>query len=105
MSNIITLTVENYETEISSGSIVIDFFANWCGPCKSFAPVFEEAAARYEGKIKFAKINVDEQRDLALKNKVMSIPTLLFFKDGEQVDRVTGVTDQATLSKKLDLIV
>jgi thioredoxin 1 len=105
MSTIITLTEDNYEREIANGSIAIDFYADWCNPCKMMSPIFDEAADTYEGKIKFAKINIDEQRKLALANKVMGIPTLLFFKDGEQKDRVTGVVDKATLAQKLDAIV
>ena len=99
------LTESNYDAEITSGAIVIDFYADWCGPCKMMAPTFDEAAAAFEGKIRFAKINIDEQRKLAVANKVMSIPTLLFFKDGELKDRVTGVIDAATLTQKLNAIV
>ncbi|MDR2156343.1 MAG: thioredoxin [Clostridiales Family XIII bacterium] len=105
MSNIIVLTEDNYEREIADGATVIDFYADWCGPCKMMSPIFDEAAETYAGKIKFAKINIDEQRKLAVSNKVMSIPTLLFFKDGAQADRVTGVIDKALLTQKLDAIV
>jgi thioredoxin 1 len=105
MSNIIVLTEDNFESEISSGSIAIDFYADWCQPCKMMAPTFHEAADTYDGKIKFAKVDIEDQRKLALSNKVMSIPTLLFFKDGALIDRVTGVIDQATLARKLEAIV
>jgi thioredoxin 1 len=104
MSNIIILTEDNYENEIANGSVVIDFYADWCGPCKMMSPIFDEASNTYEGKVKFAKINIDEQRKLAVSNKVMSIPTLLFFKDGEQKDRVTGLINKETLTQKLDAL-
>ena len=102
MSDINVLTKDNFKSETENGSYAIDFFADWCGPCKMMGPVFEEAASSYDGKIKFGKINIDEQRDLAMEFKVMSIPTLLFFKDGEVKDRVTGVIDATTLKGKLD---
>ncbi|MDR1953051.1 MAG: thioredoxin [Clostridiales Family XIII bacterium] len=105
MSNIIILTEDNYENEIADGSVVVDFYADWCGPCKMIAPILDEASKTYDEKIKFAKINIDEQRKLAVSNKVMSIPTLLFFKDGEQKDRVTGVINKETLAQKLDAII
>jgi thioredoxin 1 len=104
MSEIKILTEDNYDAEIASGAIVIDFYADWCGPCKMMAPAFDEAATAFDGKIRFAKINIDEQRKLAVVNKVMSIPTLLFFKDGVLKDRVTGVIDAATLTQKLNAI-
>ncbi len=102
MSDIKILTVENFAEETGSGAYAIDFYADWCGPCKMMGPVFEEAAVNYDGKIKFGKINIDEQRNLAMEHKVMSIPTLLFIKDGQVADRVTGVIDATALKEKLD---
>jgi thioredoxin 1 len=104
--NIIMLTEENYEKEVaqSSSPIVIDFYADWCNPCKMMAPVFDEAAAEYEGKVRFAKINGYESKKLAIKSKVLSIPTLLFFKGGEQVDRVTGALDAVQLRGRIDAL-
>jgi thioredoxin 1 len=104
MSEIKHLSEDNYEQEIATGAVVIDFYADWCGPCKMMAPVFEEAAQEYDGKVTFAKLNIDLAKQIAVSNKVMSIPTLLFFKDGEQKARVTGVIDKATLAQKLDSI-
>jgi thioredoxin 1 len=104
MSEIKHLSEDNYEQEIASGVAVVDFDADWCGPCKMMAPVFEEAAQEYDGKATFAKLNIDLAKQISVANKVMSIPTLLFFKDGEQKDRVTGVIDKATLAQKLDAI-
>lgn len=104
MSEIKMLTAENYAEETGSGAYAIDFYADWCGPCKMMGPVFEDAAGTYDGKISFGKINIDEQRSLALEHKVMSIPTLLFIKDGEVKDRVTGVIDATALKEKLDAL-
>ena len=105
MSNIKILTEENFDTETASGTYAIDFYADWCGPCKMMAPVFDEASETYDGKVKFGKINIDEQRKLAMTHKVMSIPTLLFIKDGEVKDRVTGVIDATALKEKLDALI
>lgn len=104
MTEIIKLTESNYQNEIASGAVAVDFYADWCGPCKMMAPIFEEVAAEYDGKVKFAKLNIDESKSIAVANKVMSIPTLLFFKDGEVKDRVTGVIDATVLKEKLEAI-
>lgn len=104
MSDIKMLTEGNFAEETGSGAYAIDFYADWCGPCKMMGPVFEEAASAYDGKVKFGKINIDEQRNLAMEHKVMSIPTLLFFKDGQVNDRVTGVIDATALKEKLDAL-
>lgn len=104
MSEIKILTEENFESEISSGAYAIDFYADWCGPCKMLGPIFEEASQKYAGKINFGKINIDEQRKLAMTHKVMSIPTMVFVKDGAEIDRVTGVIDATALNEKLDAL-
>ena len=101
MSEIKVISAEEYEQVIASGAVVIDFYAEWCGPCKMMSPIFEEAQDTYAGEVTFAKINVDNARDLAMANKIMSIPTLMFFKDGELVERVSGVLDKAALEGKL----
>jgi thioredoxin 1 len=104
MSNINLLTTENFADETATGAYAIDFYADWCGPCKMMGPVFEEASSNYDGKVKFGKINIDEQRNLALEHQVMSIPTLLFIKDGKVMDRITGVVDATALKEKLDAL-
>jgi thioredoxin 1 len=88
----------------TSVPIVIDFYADWCNPCKMMAPAFDEVAAEYGDRVRFAKINVDESKKLAIKSKVLSIPTLLFFKGGEQVDRVNGALDAVQLKGRLDAL-
>ena len=84
--------------------VVIDFYADWCGPCKMMAPIFEETMAEYEGRVVFAKINVDESKGIAMKYKVLGIPTLIFFKEGEVADRVSGVIEKGTLCGKIDAL-
>jgi len=102
MSEITVLNDGNYNEVTGSGVVVVDFYADWCGPCKMMAPIFDEAKDVYEGKAVFAKINVDDNRSIALDNKVMGIPTLIFFKDGKIADRVTGVIDKSALYSKVD---
>ncbi|MCL1895189.1 MAG: thioredoxin [Clostridiales bacterium] len=102
MGEIQVLNDNNYNDVTGSGVVVVDFYADWCGPCKMMAPIFEEAKEAYAGRAVFAKINVDENKGIAIDNKIMSIPTLLFFKDGQIADRVSGVLDKATLYGKID---
>jgi thioredoxin 1 len=104
MSDILILNSENFDDLTSKGVVIVDFYADWCGPCKMMAPVFEEAKNAYDGKAVFAKINVDDSKDVAIKHKIMSIPTLLFFKDGQIADRVSGVLDKGALNGKIDAL-
>lgn len=106
MSNIIYLTEENYENEAlkSSVPVLVDFYADWCGPCQALSPVLEAVADKYLGKVKICKLNIDASRKLAISNRVMSIPTLFFIKNGEIVDRVTGAMAQPALEDKLDAL-
>jgi thioredoxin 1 len=97
----VILTKENFEQEVLKSDIpvVVDFWATWCGPCKMIAPILEQIATEYQGKIKVAKANVDEQMQLAIEYKVEVIPTLFFFKDGQMKKKVVGVqTKQEILS-------
>jgi len=102
VSDIKYLDSGSYKDFIASGVVVVDFYADWCGPCKMFAPVFEEAVAEYAGRASFAKVNVDENKDIAAENKIMGIPTLIFFKDGEIAHRISGVLDKGTFYSKID---
>jgi len=97
-----TLTIDNFDSAISKGKWVIDFWAEWCGPCKMMAPQFEAAAKELKGKVNFGKVDVDAQPDLAGRFEVMSIPTLLFINEGEQVNRYSGAIpkDEITLMTK-----
>lgn len=82
--------------------VLVDFFAEWCGPCKMIAPSIDELAKDYDGKALVVKLNVDESMDTAQTFGVMSIPTLVFIKDGQEVDRVTGALPKDALQEKLD---
>ena len=93
-----------FETDVlkSDTPVLVDFWAEWCGPCKMIAPVLEEAAGHYEGKIRIAKLNVDENATLAAKFNIRSIPTLLLFNKGEVVAREVGAVSQSHLRAFLD---
>ena len=84
---------------------MIDFFATWCGPCKMLGPVMEQLADRYDGKAVVAKVDVDEQRELAIQYRVMSVPTVLFIKDGKVVDRKIGVREPEEYTNLLDTLI
>lgn len=95
--NVSDLTSENFDKFIKEDKIVIDFWAPWCGPCKMMGPVFEEAAGEMKDKVKFGKVNVDDEGELAQRFQVMSIPTLIVFRDGEQIDRISGLVSKKDL--------
>lgn len=97
-------TDENFEQEVLNSDIpvLVDFYADWCGPCKMLAPVIEELAKEYQGKVKIGKLNVDEEQNTSKKYKVMSIPTLIFFKEGKEVDKHVGMLSKDQLVEKLE---
>lgn len=100
----ITFTDENFENEVinSDKPVLIDFWAVWCGPCKIIAPVVEELAGEYEGKVKVGKLDVDENQQVSIKYGVRSIPTLLIFKDGKVKDTIIGAVPKAQIVQKLN---
>ena len=100
----IKITSENFEEEVIKSDIpvLVDFFATWCGPCGALSPIIEEIAEEYAGKVKVGKVDVDEQPALARKFRVMSIPALLFFKNGRIVNTVVGFSDRGKLAGIID---
>jgi thioredoxin 1 len=97
MSNAQDLTKETFESTIGSGVTLVDFWAEWCAPCRLMTPVLDDLAATYDGKVTIGKINVDNEGELAGNYDVSSIPTLLVFKDGELSKRFVGVTSKEDL--------
>ncbi len=104
--DIVTLTDANFDSEIlrAAKPAMVDFWAEWCGPCKVQAPIVEALAGKYAGQIIVGKLNVDEAKATASKYKVDAIPTLIFFKDGKELDRVVGLTQEAELAAKKDKV-
>lgn len=104
--HVMMVNAENYEAEVLNSSIpvVVDFYADWCGPCQTIGPIMDELANEYQGKIKICKVNVDGQRELARKFKVMSIPTILMYKDGDQKNRLNGAYSKGEFIKMIDEI-
>ena len=96
----VTLTQENFRTEVldAKGTVLVDFWAAWCGPCRMLSPVVDEVAAELPG-VKVGKVNIDEQPDLAAQFDVMSIPTLVVFKDGKAVNQSVGVIPKEAILK------
>ena len=100
----VILTSGNFEKEESDSEIpvLVDFYADWCGPCKAMAPVVEELAEEYAGKVKVGKINVDNAMDIATKYRIMSIPTFMVFKGSEAVAKMIGMQDKRVLKEAMD---
>lgn len=98
------LNKENFESEAvkSDKAVIVDFWAEWCGPCKEIAPVFEKLSLEYEGKLKFAKVNTAENQDLAGEHGVRAIPCLVVFNKGKEVERIMGYFPEDKLKAKID---
>lgn len=106
MARLVEITDSNFETEVigSDTPVLIDFWAEWCGPCKVIAPIVEEIAGEYEGKIKVGKLDVDSNQQVALRYGIRSIPTLLIFKSGKVVDQIVGAVPKPHLTGRLEKV-
>ncbi|MGA9046001.1 thioredoxin [Sulfuricurvum sp.] len=104
MGKYVELTVSNFDEVTKEGVSLVDFWAPWCGPCRMIAPVIEELAAEYEGKANICKVNTDEEQDIAVKYGIRSIPTILFFKNGEVVEQMVGAASKQAFADKINAL-
>ncbi len=105
MSNLIAnSTTASWDKDVidHNGLVLVDFWAVWCGPCRMIAPTIEELAGEYKGKLKVVKLNTDENPDIASRYKIMGIPTIIFFKNGEKVDQMVGAVPKPQIKSKID---
>jgi len=104
MANLLEITEKNFDAEVMSSNIpvLIDFWAVWCAPCKMIAPIIENLATEYSGKLKVGKCDVDANQSIAIKYGIRSIPTLLIFKNGEVVQQIVGALPKQTIKAKVD---
>ncbi len=102
MAKYIELTSANFEATVKEGVSLVDFWAPWCGPCRMIAPVIEELAEEFDGKANICKVNTDEEQDIGVKYGIRSIPTIMFFKDGELVDQMVGAASKQAFADKLN---
>ena len=104
MSKAFEVTDSSFESDVVGATtpVVVDFWAVWCGPCRMVAPIVDELATEYEGKVSFAKLNVDENPEVSMKYGIRSIPTLLVFKDGKPVDQIVGALPKKEMQKRVE---
>ena len=106
MGEPIEVSENTWEDEVLNSElpVLVDFWAEWCGPCKMIAPALHDLALEYDGKLNVAKVDVDSAPNIAMKYRVSSIPALIFFKDGQPVDQVIGAVPKGALKKKIDAV-
>ncbi|NNE09615.1 MAG: thioredoxin [Gemmatimonadetes bacterium] len=105
--HVINVTDDSFQDQVvgSSVPVIADFWAEWCGPCKRIAPLLDEVATEYDGKVKIAKVDVDSNPQIASSFGIRSIPTLLFFHNGEVVDQVIGIVPKDQITDKVDKMI
>lgn len=101
---VVEITDSNFNEEVlqSSGIVLVDVFATWCGPCRVMSPIIDEIAREYEGRIKVGKLDVDKNPNIPSKYNILSVPTLLFFKNGQLMDQQIGLISKQALKRKID---
>jgi len=101
---VIDVTTSTWDSEVlnSDGLVLVDFWAVWCGPCRMVSPTIEELAKEYSGRLKVVKLNTDENPDVASRYKIMGIPTLMFFREGEKIDQIVGAVPKTQLKNKIE---
>lgn len=101
---VVVLTKDNFDQEVikSDKPVLIDFWATWCGPCRAVAPIMDELAEAFDGKAKICKLNVDDEGEIAQKFRIMSIPTVMLYKNGEMVDKVIGARSKDEFAKLIE---
>src|SRR5206468_12707674 len=104
--NIVNLTQENFAAEVlqSSTPVLVDFWAEWCGPCKMIAPILDELAEEYDGRIRIGKVNIDDYQGLAAEYRVSAIPTLLLFRQGQVAEQIVGLKSKRDLKASFDRV-
>jgi thioredoxin 1 len=104
--SVIHLDKKNFKKEVieSRTPVIVDFWASWCMPCQMMAPVFEQLSGEYAGKLKFAKLSTEEEQEIAIENKISSIPCLVVFKGGKEVERIVGFSQKNALKGRIDKI-
>ena len=106
MSDLLKFTDQNFKAEVLDATVpcLVDFSAVWCGPCKSLAPIVEELAREYAGQVKVGKLDIDEDRETPTRYDVMAVPTLIFFKDGREQAKITGLRPKAVIKEQIDAL-
>lgn len=106
MANLPAFTDDNFEAEVKQSDmpVLVDFGAEWCGPCRALAPIVEGLAADYDGRLKVGTVDIDKAQAVARDFQIMSVPTIIFFKGGEAVDKITGLQSKAKLQQHIDKV-
>ena len=107
MSSMPQFTDANFEAEVikSPVPVLVDFFAEWCGPCRSLTPIVEELAKDFGGKIKVGKLDIDHSRNVPTKYGIMAVPTIILFKNGKEMEKITGLKPKADLRKRIEAVI